>query len=315
MTSAIEETLELIQLTLEKVTAAGSNITQIASDTTQLGDHIQVIDTAMKEVESSNVHLVENLEEVSHIVDDMTGSITDSNEINNRMLSKYDESANNINDIENVIEALMCELGIGGFMGTEDVQPGMKLSINLNEHYYDGEILSRNDNLLHITLPEPPALTKTTDCKLNVTVGNVIYSWEHTKLDLSDTKNKFTVLVESRPKIVNRRKYPRVDVSNSCTITVPNDNLVIHGNLENLSANGFAFLTSSEYFTDHKGVTVSVEINDFALPKHNHLEGHVIRCSNDDGVYIVGCQMPADDFFIREYVKERLKEMKETENA
>ena len=95
----------------------------------------------------------------------------------------------------------------------------------------------------------------------------------------------------------------------------PNYNLVIHGNLENLSANGFAFLTSSEYFTDHKGVTVSVEINDFALPKHNHLEGHVIRCSNDDGVYIVGCQMPADDFFIREYVKERLKEMKETENA
>ena len=61
MTSAIEETLELIHLTLEKVTAAGSNITQIASDTTQLGDHIQVIDTAMKEVESSNVHLVENL--------------------------------------------------------------------------------------------------------------------------------------------------------------------------------------------------------------------------------------------------------------
>ena len=112
MTSAIEETLELIHLTLEKVTAAGSNITQIASDTTQLGDHIQVIDTAMKKVESSNVHLVENLEEVSHIVDDMTGSITDSNEINNRMLSKYDESVNNINDIENVIEALMCELGI-----------------------------------------------------------------------------------------------------------------------------------------------------------------------------------------------------------
>ena len=71
----------------------------------------------------------------------------------------------------------------------------MKLSINLNEHYYDGEILSRDDNLLHITLPEPPALTKTTDCKLNVTVGNVIYSWEHAKLDPSDTKNKFTVCI------------------------------------------------------------------------------------------------------------------------
>ena len=60
---------------------------------------------------------------------------------------------------------------------------------------------------------------------------------------------------------------------------------------------------------DTLNYSFEVEINDFALPKHNHLEGHVIRCSNDDGVYIVGCQMPTDDFFIREYVKERLKEM------
>ena len=312
MTAAIEETLELIQMTLEKVTTAGSNITQIASDTTQLGDHIQVIDTAMKEVESSNIHLVENLEEVSHIVDDMTGSITDSNEINNRMLSKYDESANNINSIEDVIEALMCELGIGGFMGTEDVQPGMKLSVNLNEHYYDGELVSRDGNTLTVLLPESPAVTKTTDCKLKVTVGNVIYAWEHTKITSADQKNRFTVIIESRPKIVNRRKYPRIDVSNSCTITVPENNLVIHGNLENLSANGFAFLTNDSYFADHKGVTVSVDIDHFALANHSHLDGHVIRCSNNDGLYIVGCQMPADDFFIREYVRERLKE---TENA
>ncbi len=163
MTGAIEETLELIHMTLDKVTTAGSNITQIASDTTQLGNNIQVIDTAMKEVESSNIHLVENLEEVSHIVDDMTGSITDSNEINNRMLSKYDESASNINSIEDTIEALMCELGIGGFMGTEDILPGMKLSANLNEHYYDGELVSRDNNILTISLPESPVLQKTSE--------------------------------------------------------------------------------------------------------------------------------------------------------
>ena len=215
MTGAIEETLELIHMTLDKVTTAGSNITQIASDTTQLGNNIQVIDTAMKEVESSNIHLVENLEEVSHIVDDMTGSITDSNEINNRMLSKYDESASNINSIEDTIEALMCELGIGGFMGTEDILPGMKLSANLNEHYYDGELVSRDNNILTISLPESPVLQKTSDCKLKVTVGNVIYEWEHTSITPSDAKNTFIVSIESRPKIVNRRKYPRLDISNS----------------------------------------------------------------------------------------------------
>ena len=56
----------------------------------------------------------------------------------------------------------------------------------------------------------------------------------------------------------------------------------------------------------NKGVDISVEIKDFELENHNVLPGRVIRCSNNDGVYIVGCQMPEDDFFIRDYVKEQL---------
>ena len=42
------------------------------------------------------------------------------------MLSKYEERASNINNIENVIQELMCELGIGGFMGLDDIHAGMK---------------------------------------------------------------------------------------------------------------------------------------------------------------------------------------------
>ena len=87
----------------------------------------------MKEVERSNKHLVDNMEQVTGIVHDMTDRITYSNDISKRMLSKYDESTSNINEIETVVEALMCELGIGGFMGIEDVMPGMKLSVVLNE--------------------------------------------------------------------------------------------------------------------------------------------------------------------------------------
>ena len=155
MTSAMEETLKLIQLTLDKVTLAGHNITQIASDAKQLGDNIQVIDTAMKEVETSNLHLVNNLEQVTHIVSDMTDRIADSNEISSRMVSKYTESAENIDSIEKVIGALMCELGIGGFMGTEDIQPGMKLAVFLDEHTsYHGEIIAQKDNALTVSLPE-----------------------------------------------------------------------------------------------------------------------------------------------------------------
>ena len=71
MTSSIEETLKLIQATLEKVTQTGENVNKITQDSSLLGEHIQTIDSAMKEVESSNRQLVENMEQVSSIVETM----------------------------------------------------------------------------------------------------------------------------------------------------------------------------------------------------------------------------------------------------
>lgn len=122
MMHTMEETLSLIRMTLDKVTTAGASISKISEDTAQLEENIQIIDTAMKDVEQSNIQLVDNMDQVSSIMTEMSKHISDSNEISHRMLSKYDESANNINSIETVVESLMCELGIGGFMGVEDLQ-------------------------------------------------------------------------------------------------------------------------------------------------------------------------------------------------
>ena len=309
MTASMEETLKLIQLTLTKVTQTGKNMTEIASDTNKIGKNIQVIDHAMKEVEASNIHLVDNLNQVTDIVGDMTTCISDSNEINNRMLSKYDESANNINSIETVIESLMCELGIGGFMGTEDVKPGMKLTVTLGEtrNYY-GDVLACENNTLSISLANAPKLPDLTECRLQVTVGNVLYCWNSAKImhTAKEAASSFTVQIESRPKINNRRKYPRLDITNACTITLSDGTTLIQGKLDNLSANGFAFLTHDNYFATHKDVDIHIKIHNFDLPQHDELDGHVIRCSDSEGLYIVGCQMPGDDFFIRDYVKSRL---------
>ena len=79
----------------------------------------------MKEVESSNHQLVDIMEKVYNIVDTMTGFINESDETSKRMVSKYEESASNIDNIEEIIQGLMCELGIGGFMGIDDIKPGM----------------------------------------------------------------------------------------------------------------------------------------------------------------------------------------------
>ena len=86
MTDSIEQTLQLIQLTLDKVMLAAGNIAKISEDAGELDNNIRMIDTAIKDVESSNIHLVDNLTEVTGIVADMTESVTDSNEISKRML-------------------------------------------------------------------------------------------------------------------------------------------------------------------------------------------------------------------------------------
>ena len=44
MTSSIEETLRLIQLTLEKVMQTGENVEKITKDSNKLGSHIHEID-------------------------------------------------------------------------------------------------------------------------------------------------------------------------------------------------------------------------------------------------------------------------------
>ena len=42
------------------------------------------------------------------------------------------------------------------------------------------------------------------------------------------------------------------------------------------------------------------------MPDHAELDGRIIRCSNNDGVYIIGCQMPDDNEYIRSYVEKKL---------
>lgn len=308
MTSSIEETLKLIQATLEKVTQTGENVNKITQDSSLLGEHIQTIDSAMKEVESSNRQLVENMEQVSSIVETMTTCISDSDETSKRMLSKYEESASNINNIENVIQELMCELGIGGFMGLDDIHAGMKAKVILPKHLermeYHGEVRSVAENSISLILSDDPQLNGSETCKVQVTVDNVLYCWDQAQIqaDTASGSHVYALQLSARPKIKNRRKYPRADVSNPCTITLKDSDTTFSGQLDNISANGFAFLIRDPFFMDHKHADVAIDIQNFALSDQSHLEGHVIRCSDDEGVYIVGCQMPEDNYAIRNYV-------------
>lgn len=315
MTASIEETLKLIQITLAKVTHTGENVNQIASDSAQLGRHIQVVDNAIKEVESSNTQLVSNMEQVSNIVETITGCIAHSSQTSERMLSKYEETAANINTIEDVMENMMCDLGIGGFMGIEDIRPGMKIDLKLagqGDTEYLGELIEQIPEGLLVSCQKELALTDTASCILQITAGNILYCWDKAVISPAPEKgaHAFKIIINTRPRINNRRKYPRMDLNNACTIKFKNSDTEYAATMDNISANGFAFLATDNIFTQSKNASITVTIHDFALPDHNVLEGRIIRCSDDNGLFIVGCQMPEDNFYILEYVEKNLESKK-----
>ena len=76
MLESIAETIELIQVNIEKVSNVNVSVTNITQDATSLGENIKVVDSAVKEVESSNRTLTENMNQVGEVMEVMTQSIS-----------------------------------------------------------------------------------------------------------------------------------------------------------------------------------------------------------------------------------------------
>lgn len=317
MLEAITETVELIQVNMDKVANVNTSVTDITNDATALGENIKVVDSAVKEVETSNKTLVDNMSQVCEIMEVMTKSIDEAEVTTKTMLSKYDESVRSATTIESVVGNLMEELGVGGFMGVDDVNPGMKVAIafgnseEINE--YTGEVVERNDNEVYVSAKEfnrELSEKKAVTCQLRIVVDNVLYSWD--TVDILATKNgergNCKLVITTNPKVYNRRKYPRMPISNTCVINVKDTDSTYNGRMVNISANGFAFAVKDELFESLRGKNVVVEIDDFDVLSDKELEGCIIRSSNNSGQYIVGCRMPEDSKEIKEYVGQNYSE-------
>ena len=251
MMDSIAQTIELIQLNIEKVSNVNRSVTKITNDAATLGENIKIVDSAVKEVETSNKTLTDNMNQVGAVMNDMTESINKAELTTRTMLSKYESSAKSAMDIEDVVGKLMEELGVGGFMGVQDVRSGMKISIsNVNgvKKEYSGEVVERNGNELYITVDEKDSelfdkKDKHTRCNFNIVVDNVLYYWENISIRHSKAaeSGEYKLYIESNPQVHNRRKYPRMPIANACTIKFENDDKTYNGRMVNVSANGFAF--------------------------------------------------------------------------
>lgn len=314
MLEAIAETIELIQVNIEKVSNVNVSVTNITQDATSLGENIKVVDSAVKEVESSNRTLTENMNQVGEVMEVMTQSIGGAELTTKTMLSKYEASAKSAMDIESVVGKLMSELGVGGFMGVQDIKPGMKISVAFGDaatkkNEYLGEVVDCIDKDIFVTLDSKSGQAvdkrdRNAFCRLNIVVDNVLYCWEHVAVQYSrhGEKGQFKLSIETNPQVFNRRKYPRMPLDNRCTIRISGQDTAYDGKMVNISANGFAFSVNDSVFERAKGKNLTLDVQGFDVLGNKPLEGCVIRCSNNDGEYIIGCRMPEDSEAIKDYV-------------
>lgn len=314
MMESISETVKLIQVNIEKVSNVNRSVTDITNDATSLGENIKVVDNAVKEVEHSNQTLTDNMNQVGEVMEAMTESINGAELTTRTMLSKYESSAKSALEIEGIVGELMEELGVGGFMGVQDIKGGMKISVAFanegsRKKEYVGEVTERTDNDILVTLDtRGEEIIDRRDrhavCQLRIVVDNVLYYWESVAIHLCKVgeNGQFRLTIDSNPQVFNRRKYPRMPIPNKCTIQVDGDNKSYSGHMVNISANGFAFAVRDAVFAGLKGRNLTLDVQDFAVLDGKPLTGCVIRCSDNEGEYTVGCRMPEDSEAIKDYV-------------
>lgn len=314
MTESITTILKLISETLETIELVNNSVGTIASDSKQLGDEIQVVDSAMKHVETSNQSMVDNMKQVQDIMVTIVQGVKESEETTRTMMSKYEETAKSVADIEGVVGKLVSELGAGGFMSSEDIQEGMSVSLFDLEGEYEYRTTIDLVKQGKVYIPATNKLTsflgdfKRKKYNIQVIVNNSLYIWKESSIAVDrNTSGHYMLVLSSRPEVMNRRKHPRLAMTNSCEVVIKGTAHAAMGNVVNISAGGFAFAVRDVAFKTAIGKEVEIKINDFDLLKGEKLTGVIIRSTDDEGTYIVGCRMPEDNEEIMNYVKARMK--------
>ena len=120
-------------------------------------------------------------------------------------------------------EVLMEELGVGGFMGVQDVKAGMKIAVvfknatSSKKSEYIGEVVDRDEHNVYVQIENRgqdiiDKRDKHALCQLRIVVDNVLYYWEETEILISkdNEKGNYCLIIDKNPRVFNRRKYPRM---------------------------------------------------------------------------------------------------------
>jgi hypothetical protein len=196
-------------------------------------------------------------------------------------------------------------------MSLDDITKGMKVILvdkKQNKECHS-EVEEVEDGSIYIS-----ATTKTADFleayaakhpfEVQIVVNNTVYIWNDVGINHKAVHGKYMLKPEGSPKVLNRRRHPRLNLDNECLITLQGHTL--GGRMVNISAGGFAFRCTASEFANCVGTTVELQIKELAFLKDRVLKGVIIRSTDNKGSYIVGGRLLEDDVDIMNYVNSRV---------
>ncbi|MCM1056745.1 MAG: methyl-accepting chemotaxis protein [Firmicutes bacterium] len=314
MTDAIEKVIEIIQLNLEKITEVDTSVVSISSDAGQLNSNIALIDSAVREVEQSNRSMVENMQQMSEAMSVMSDYVENASDNAKSMLKKYEQTTVNVGKIEASVGNLVVQLGESGFMGIHDARPGSKVSIialdkdGVPDKEFYGQVV-RQQGMEAVVDIRPKTIPKGADAalkfQLQMILGNVLYLWaDVTVLELTEGKDTYyRVVTSANPKVMKRKKNPRLDIHCPCEIVIDGSSRTYHGKMLDISANGMAFTSTEPDFETAEKKMITVTIPELPIPKARTVQACIMRCKKGNGEYILGCRLSENNLAIQQYIE------------
>lgn len=314
MTDAIEKVIALIQLNLEKITEVNTSVVSISKDSQKLNSNISLIDKAVREVEQSNQSMVENMQQMSDAMSVMSNYVENAADNARSMLEKYEQTTVNVGKIEASVGNLVVKLGDSGFMGIRDAKPGSKVSVialdrdGAPDREYYGQVV-RQEGMEAVIDIRPKTIPKSTGntsrFQMQMILGNVLYLWTDVAVFefMEGGITYYRVVTNANPKVMKRKKNPRLDIHCPCEIVIEGNPKAYQGKMLDISANGMAFTSTDSDFEAAEKKMITVTIPELPIPKARTVQACIMRCKKGSNEYILGCRLSENNLAIQQYIE------------
>ena len=302
MTTAIKQIISLLADILVKVEAVGRTVDNINDDALDISNGVVTIADAMHSINESSAVMVDNMSEVTAVMENITNKIENTSSASKDMYGKNEETSACVITIEQTLGVLMDKLGIGGHISADVLQVGMSINVykqKSNVKVYEGKITTITNGRIYTDIICKEPIDPNRFYAVSVMDGS-IYKWPTFAVECSYNETVFEF--PENACLENRRKHERLDIKTNLGFEARG--MKGTGEFVNISEGGLCF--RSPIKLDYRDV-VHFDISDPNCLEKENIVGCIIRVTENDDGYTYGCRLLDDSPAIRDYVASKFK--------